>query len=59
VSARPKLKTERYRGTGRVINALIKQAHKLPRELYKSLTRDRGKEMEEYKCFTLDTDIKV
>ena len=25
-----------------VINALIKQAHKLPRELYKSLTWDRG-----------------
>ena len=28
-----------------VINALIKQAHKLPRELYRSLTWDRGKEM--------------
>jgi IS30 family transposase len=42
-----------------VINALIKQAHKLPRELYKSLTWDRGKEMAEHKRFTLDTDIKV
>ncbi|MCJ7557749.1 MAG: IS30 family transposase, partial [Gammaproteobacteria bacterium] len=31
--------------TETVINALIKQAHKLPRELYKSLTWDRGKEM--------------
>ena len=30
-----------------VINALIKQAHKLPRELYKSLTWDRGSEMAE------------
>jgi IS30 family transposase len=30
--------------TETVINALIKQAHKLPRELYKSLTWDRGKE---------------
>jgi IS30 family transposase len=28
-----------------VINALIKQAHKLPQELYKSLTWDRGSEM--------------
>ena len=31
--------------TETVINALIKHAHKLPRELYKSLTWDRGKEM--------------
>ena len=42
-----------------VINALIKQSHKLPRELYKSLTWDRGKEMAEHKRFTLATDIKV
>jgi IS30 family transposase len=42
-----------------VINALIKQAHKLPRELYKSLTWDRGKEMADHKRFSLDTDIKV
>jgi IS30 family transposase len=42
-----------------VINALIKQAHKLPRELYKSLTWDRGSEMAEHKRFTLNTDIKV
>ena len=42
-----------------VINALIKHAHKLPRELYKSLTWDRGKEMAEHKRFSLDTDIKV
>jgi IS30 family transposase len=42
-----------------VINALIKQAHKLPRELYKSLTWDRGKEMADHKSFSLDTDIKV
>jgi IS30 family transposase len=45
--------------TGTVIDALIKQAHKLPRELYKSLTWDRGKEMADHKRFTLDTDIKV
>jgi IS30 family transposase len=42
-----------------VINALIKHAHKLPQELYKSLTWDRGKEMAEHKRFTLATDIKV
>lgn len=42
-----------------VIDALIKQAHKLPRELYKSLTWDRGKEMADHKRFTLATDIKV
>jgi IS30 family transposase len=42
-----------------VINALIKQAHKLPRELYKSLTWDRGKEMADHKRFMLATDIQV
>jgi IS30 family transposase len=42
-----------------VINALIKQAHKLPRELYKSLTWDRGSEMADHKRFTLATDIQV
>ena len=45
--------------TETVINALIKQAHKLPRELYKSLTWDRGKEMADHKRFSLDTNIKV
>ena len=45
--------------TETVINALIRQANKLPRELYKSLTWDRGKEMADHKRFTLDTDIKV
>jgi IS30 family transposase len=45
--------------TETVINALIRQAHKLPRELYKSLNWDRGKEMADHKRFTLDTDIKV
>jgi len=45
--------------TKTVINALIKHAHKLPRELYKSLTWDRGKEMADHTRFTLDTDVKV
>jgi IS30 family transposase len=45
--------------TETVINTLIKHAHKLPKELYKSLTWDRGKEMADHKRFTLATDIKV
>jgi IS30 family transposase len=45
--------------TETVINALIKQAHKLPRELYKSLTWDRGTEMADHQRFTLATDIEV
>ena len=45
--------------TKTVVNALIKQAHKLPREVYKSLTWDRGKEMADHERFSLDTDIKV
>ena len=49
----------KHKDTETVINALIKQAHKLPRELYKSLTWDRGKEMADHKRFSLDTDIKV
>ena len=45
--------------TETVVNALIKHAHKLPGELYKSLTWDRGKEMEDHGRFTLATDIAV
>jgi len=45
--------------TKTVINALIKHAHKLPRELYKSLTWDRGKEMADHQRFSLDTKVKV
>ena len=41
------------------INALIKNARKLPQELYKSLTWDRGTEMADHKRFTLATDIQV
>jgi IS30 family transposase len=42
-----------------VINALIKQAHQLPKEMYKSLTWDRGSEMADHLRFTLATDIQV
>ena len=45
--------------TETVISALIRQAHKLPSELYKSLTWDRGKEMSDHQRFTLATDIQV
>jgi len=45
--------------TETVIDALIKQAHKLPRELYKSLTWDRGPEMADHQRFSLATDVKV
>ncbi len=45
--------------TETVINALIKNARRLPLELYKSLTWDRGKEMADHTRFTLATDIKV
>ncbi len=42
-----------------VVKALIKHARKLPQELYKSLTWDRGTEMHDHKRFTLATDIQV
>ncbi len=42
-----------------VIQALIKQSRKLPKELYRSLTWDRGTEMAGHKAFTLATDIDV
>ena len=42
-----------------VVQALIKQAHKLPKELYRSLTWDRGTEMSGHQNFTLATDISV
>jgi IS30 family transposase len=45
--------------TKSVVSALIKQSQKLPRELYKSLTWDRGKELSDHKRFTLETDIDV
>lgn len=42
-----------------VITALINQAHRLPDELIKSLTWDRGKEMAQHKRFTLVTNAAV
>ena len=45
--------------TQTVVDALIRTARKLPNELYKSLTWDRGKEMADHRRFTLATDIQV
>jgi len=45
--------------TQSVVSALIKQSKKLPDELYKSLTWDRGSELADHKRFTLATDINV
>ncbi len=45
--------------TESVVTALIKQSHKLPDELYKSLTWDRGKELADHQRFTLETNVDV
>ena len=47
------------RDTNSVVSALIKQARIGPNELCKSLTWDRGKELADRKCFTLETKIDV
>lgn len=47
------------RHTETVVTALIKQSKKLPDELYKSLTWDRGHELSDHKRFTLETNIDV
>ncbi len=45
--------------TESVISALIKRSQRLPRELRKSLTWDRGKELADHPRLTLATDIEV
>jgi len=45
--------------TSTVMTALIKNARKLPAELYKSLTWDHRSEMSDHKTFTLATDIQI
>lgn len=42
-----------------VAAALARHAQKLPQELYRSLTWDRGSEMAGHKRFTMTTDIQV
>src|SRR5881409_1222223 len=44
--------------TTSVVEALVRQVRKLPRELRRSLTWDRGTEMAEHKRFTLATDVQ-
>lgn len=45
--------------TRSVVSALIRQTQRLPRELYKSLTWDRGKEMADHPRLSLATDVEV
>jgi IS30 family transposase len=45
--------------TESVVTALIKSAQELPRELYKSLTWDLGKELADHPRFTLATNVDV
>lgn len=45
--------------TKSVVSALIRQTQRLPRELYKSLTWDRGKELADHPRLSLATDVEV
>ncbi len=45
--------------TESVVSVLIKQSQRLPRELYRSLTWDRGKELADHPRLTLATDVDV
>jgi IS30 family transposase len=47
------------RDTATVVAALAQQVRKLPSELRRSLTWDRGKEMAGHKSFTIATNVKV
>lgn len=42
-----------------VVSALIKHSQKLPHELYRSLTWDRGKELADHQRLKLATDIEI
>jgi IS30 family transposase len=45
--------------TESVVSGLIKSSQRLPRELYKSLTWDRGKELADHARLTMATDVEV
>jgi len=45
--------------TATVVTALAKHARKLPQELRRSLTWDRGNEMADHKSFTIATNVQV
>jgi IS30 family transposase len=45
--------------TESVVSALIQQSQRLPSELYRSLTWDRGKELADHQRLTLATEVEV
>jgi transposase, IS30 family len=45
--------------TATVVGALTKHVRKLPQQLRRSLTWDRGKEMADHKSFTVATNVQV
>jgi IS30 family transposase len=45
--------------TETVVAAMVKQVNRLPLELRRSLTWDRGTEMAQHKAFSVATDVKV
>jgi len=45
--------------TESVVSALIKQSQRLPSELYRSLTWDRGKELADHQRLTLATEVEA
>jgi IS30 family transposase len=45
--------------TESVVSALIKQSQRLPSELYRSLTWDRGRELADHLRLTLATEVDV
>ena len=47
------------RDTATVVGALTKHVRKLPQQLRRSLTWDRGKEMADHKSFTVATNVQV
>lgn len=42
-----------------VVSALIKQSRRLPKELYQSLTWDRGKELSDHRRLKLATEVEI
>ncbi|WP_441228164.1 IS30 family transposase [Tardiphaga sp. 20_F10_N6_6] len=47
------------KNTESVVSALIKQSRRLPGELYRSLTWDRGKELADHQRLALATDVDI
>jgi IS30 family transposase len=45
--------------TATVVGALSKHVRRLPQQLRRALTWDRGKEMADHKSFTIATDVNV